>query len=92
MKSTNTELINCGLVEKQDGEKYQEFVLHFQLHLEDLHLAHLTLQFANEQHLAPEMDLADFLLSCITHEIHLLTEEMTGKPFVLRMDRKEKKA
>lgn len=93
MKSVGTaHLLTAGIKEHADGEKYHDLCFYFQLHTEDMDLAHLVLQWVNEKHLCPEMDMADFMLSCITHEIHRMTEEMTGKPFVLRMDRKEKKA
>lgn len=92
MKSAQAELINCGLVDREDGEKYHELVLHFQLHTEDMRLARLIVEWLNGKHASPEVDTADFFLACITHEIHQQTEKMTGKKFVLRMDRKERKA
>lgn len=90
MKSTNTELIYFWTFERE-GEKYHSLRLRFDLHEEDMELAEKVLSWMNERNEgteAPQMDLADFFLSCITRQIHALTEERTGKPFVLRMDRK----
>lgn len=40
-----------------------------------------------EEHIQEERDEGDFMLDLITWAIHRLTEERTGEPFVLRMDR-----
>lgn len=92
MKCTNSEIIHCGLSTTQDGEKQHDCVLYFQMHTEDMQLARRVIEWLNEKHLAPEMDMADFFLTCITLQIHKQVESMTGEPFTLRMDRKEKKA
>jgi len=90
MKNTNAELTYFWKFER-DGEEWHSLRLRFDLHDEDFELAEKVLSWMNERNEGtevPQMDMADFLLACITHEIHALTEERTGKPFVLRMDRK----
>lgn len=84
MKSTDSIVVEF---EKEEESDFHDFSFSFSLHDEDLNMALEIIRNLNDAKVAPPLDLADFLLGCVTHEIHALWEEMTGKPFVLRKDR-----
>ena len=91
MKATDAKTIRHYQTTTEDMEEWMTFEMRFTLNMEDLDLAEKALDWMNEQSQgteAPQMDLADFFMTCITHHIHLLTEARTGRPFTLRMDRK----
>ena len=84
MKSTDSVIVEF---EKEEPDEFHNFSFNFNLHDEDLGMALEIIRNLNDSKIAPQLDLADFLLGCVTHEIHALWEEMTGEPFILRKDR-----
>lgn len=74
------------------GYVYYNMELGFGLHEEDMHIVLSYIQPEMEKQLGREMPLEEVLFACLTSGIHKAYEEITGKPFKLRMDRPKKKA
>lgn len=93
MRHTNATIA----VKNEEDDGFVTFVIGFQLHHEDYDLALDCVDFLNahskeewaKHGIKEPMDLADFFLNCITHEIHSLISSIRGTEFVLRMDRKK---
>lgn len=74
------------------GYLYYGLDLRFDLHEEDMHIVLSYIQPEMEKQLGREVPLEEVLFACLTSGIHKAYEEVTGKPFKLRMDRPKKKA
>ena len=97
MKHTDSKVKMSSMQVYEDGQKRYTLDLQFTLVDEDFDLALDCVDFLNAHSkeewakygIKEPMDLADFFLDCITHEIHSLIGAMRGTDFVLRMDRKK---
>lgn len=85
MKTSDSKLTLKQIEMRTDG-KHLTFNLEFALHEEDFAIAQDLREYVNGIN-EMNMDIADFLQACITHELHQMKETLDGTPFVLRMDR-----